>query len=218
MTAEITAVADRPPIAEASAPGPGRSGAGSAVLAPDHHAGLNGPKAVAAVAVLIAVAVAVALFIGQASDPAGTGATDTGRAASPFRLPELREDRGEVALAATPDQPTVVNFFAAWCEPCKRELPALQAAAAANPDVVFLGVDHQDSRLDAIELLDAYGVTYPAGYDPRGDVAARYAVRGLPATVFISTDGRIVDFHQGELSAEELQERLDRLTLRKPAA
>lgn len=218
MTAEITAVADRPLADEMSSPVPGTGRGGPSASAPDHHAGLNGPKAVAAVAVLIAVAVAVALFIGQGSDPGGSAAVDTGRTASPFRLPELREGRSEVVLTATPDQPTVVNFFAAWCEPCKRELPALQAAAAANPDVAFLGVDHQDSRLDAIELLDAYGVTYPAGYDPRGDVAARYAVRGLPATVFISTDGRIVDFHQGELSADELQERLDRLTLRKPAA
>jgi thiol-disulfide isomerase/thioredoxin len=216
MTTELTAVADRPRIAAADQTTPGSDGGANAPSSGD-HGGLNGPKAVAAVAVLIAVAVAAALFIGQASDPADR-AVDTGRVASPFQLPELREERGQVALAAAPDQPTVVNFFAAWCEPCKRELPALQAAAAANPDVAFLGVDHQDSRLDAIELLDAYGVTYPAGYDPRGDVAARYAVRGLPATVFISTDGRIVDFHQGELSAAELQERLDRLTLRKPAA
>ena len=186
----------------------------------EHGAGMSGPKAAIAVAALIAVAVVAALFIG---DGAGDGsradaARDTGRVAAPFTLPELREDRGEIALTAAPEKPTVVNFFAAWCEPCKRELPALQAAAAANPDVAFLGVDHQDSRLDAIELLDAYGVTYPAGYDPRGDLAARYAVRGLPATVFISAEGRIVDFHQGELSADELQERLDRLTLRKPAA
>ena len=218
MTAEITAVADRPLADEMSSPVPGTGRGGPSAPAPDHHAGLNGPKAVAAVAVLIAVAVAVALFIGQGAEPAADRAADTGRVASPFRLPELREERGEIALAATPDQPTVVNFFAAWCEPCKRELPALQAAAVDHPEVTFLGVDHQDSRLDAIELLDAYGVTYPAGYDPRGDVAARYAVRGLPATVFISTDGRIVDFHQGELSAGELRERLDRLTLQKPDA
>ena len=186
----------------------------------DDVTGMTAPKAVLAVAALIAVAVAAALFIGASGGP-DAGTTDgvaATRPAATFTLPELREDRGDIALTSSPEKPTVVNFFAAWCEPCKRELPALQAAAAARPDVAFLGVDHQDSRLDAIELLDAYGVTYPAGYDPRGDIAARYAVRGLPATVFISTDGRIVDFHQGELSAEELRERLDRLTLRKPAA
>lgn len=207
---EATAVADRP-VGDETTPPPAPPEAPRA-------AGLSGPRAVVAVAVLIAVAVAAALFIGQGADSDDGDAAGAGRLAPTFTLPELREERGTVSLAAAPEQPTVLNFFAAWCEPCKRELPALQAAAAARPDVTFLGIDHQDSRLDAIELLDAYGVTYPAGYDPRGDLAAKYAVRGLPATVFISTDGRIVDFHQGELSAAELQERLDRLTLRKPAA
>ena len=209
MTTEALAVADRPVGPEPSSP-PEPTG-------PARPTALSGPRAVVAVAVLIAVAVAAALFIGQGGSDDARDA-GTGRMATAFTLPELRQDRGQVTLAAMPDQPTVLNFFAAWCEPCKRELPALRAAAAAHPEVTFLGVDHQDSRLDAIELLDAYGVTYPAAYDPRGDLAARYAVRGLPATVFISTDGRIVDFHQGELSADELQERLDRLTLRKPAA
>ncbi|HVF32210.1 MAG TPA: TlpA disulfide reductase family protein [Acidimicrobiales bacterium] len=204
---ETTAVVDGPEVVDRP------------IAAPPRGAGVTTPRAVLAVAVLIAVAVAAALFIGQgASGPDGAVGAGAERLAPAFTLAELRAERGEVVLAAGPDRPTVVNFFAAWCEPCKRELPALRDAAAAHPDVAFLGVDHQDSRLDAIELLDAHRVTYPAGYDPRGDVAARYGVRGLPATVFISTDGRIVDFHQGELSVDELRERLDRLTLRKPAA
>ena len=181
---------------------------------------MSARRAVVAVAVLISLTAAAAVFIGQASKPDASEASEdpSGRMAASFTLPELRADRGEVVLAAAPGRPTVVNFFAAWCEPCKRELPALREAAAANPDVAFVGVDHQDSRVDAIELLDRYGVTYPAGYDPRGDVAAKYFVRGLPATVFIGSDGRVVDFRQGELSADELRERLDRLTLRKSAS
>ena len=185
---------------------------------------MSARRAVVAVAVLITLTAAAAVFIGQASAPDGAAgggeaaSGPSGRVATPFSLPELRADRGEVVLAAAPGKPTVVNFFAAWCEPCKRELPALREASAAHPDVAFVGIDHQDSREDAIELLDRYGITYPAGYDPRGDVAAKYFVRGLPATVFIGSDGTVVDFHQGELSAGELRERLDRLTLRKPAA
>jgi thiol-disulfide isomerase/thioredoxin len=183
---------------------------------------MSARRAVIAVAVLISLTAAAAVFIGQASSTDEGDAGDAGgsavRVVAPFTLPELRADRGGIALTATPDKPTVVNFFAAWCEPCKRELPALRDAAATNPGVAFVGVDHQDSREDAIELLDRFGVTYPAGYDPRGDVAAKYFVRGLPATVFIGSDGRVVDFHQGELSANELRERLDRLTLRNPAS
>lgn len=186
---------------------------------PPADGGLSAKNAVLAVAVLITIAVAAALFIGRgpSSDKPGERATAF-RSAAPFTLPDLRSDASEVALTARPDKPTVLNFFAAWCEPCKRELPALRALATANPGVAFLGVDHQDSREDAVELLDEFAVPYPAGYDPRGDVAARYGVRGLPATVFIDTEGRIIDFHQGELSANELQDRLDRLTLKKAPA
>ena len=186
---------------------------------PPAEGGLSARNAILAVAVLISIAVAAALFIGQGpSSDGGAERAATFRSASPFTLPELRGDGPDVALTSIPAQPTVVNFFAAWCEPCKRELPALKAAAASNPGIAFLGVDHQDSRQDAIELLDQFAVPYPSGYDPRGDVAARYGVRGLPATVFIDSDGRIIEFHQGELSAGELQERLDRLTLKKAPA
>jgi thiol-disulfide isomerase/thioredoxin len=178
---------------------------------------MSARRAVIAVAVLISLTAAAAVFIGQSSGGDGSTVEATAtRAVIPFTLPELREDRGPVSLAAVPDRPTVVNFFAWWCEPCKRELPALRDAAAAHPEIAFLGVDHKDSRDDAIEILDRFGITYPAGYDPKGSIGARYALRGLPATAFIDTDGRIVDFHQGELSATELRERLDRLTLRNP--
>lgn len=178
--------------------------------------GFSARTAVVAVAVLIAIAVGAALFIGSGRSTtrgvsAGGDGYASGGPAPAFSLPELREGGGEVSLAAVPAQPTVVNFFAAWCEPCKRELPALRAAAEANTGVVFLGVDHQDSREDAIELLDRFGITYPAGFDPRGEIAARYGIRGLPATVFVATDGRIVSMVQGELSTKELQERLNQL-------
>ena len=181
---------------------------------------MSARRAVVAVAVLISLTAAAAVFIGQASNPDATPTSteDTGRVAVPFTLPELREGRPDVVLAAKPDQPTVVNFFAWSCEPCKRELPALRDAAAAHPEIAFLGVNFQASREDGIELLNRYGVTYPAGDDPRGDIGAKYAIRGLPATVFIDTDGRITALQHGELSPAELQEQLDRLTLRKAAA
>lgn len=162
---------------------------------------------------LLVLATGVGIFIAQERDGGGA-AGDSARLAPDFTLPALRPDRPEVALSAAPGKPTVVNFFAAWCEPCKKELPVLREAALRHAGVIeFLGVDHQDSRSDAIELLDAFGITYPAGYDPKGEVAARYGLRGLPATVFITADGRIVELHQGEITGAELEERLHQLTL-----
>jgi cytochrome c biogenesis protein CcmG, thiol:disulfide interchange protein DsbE len=169
-------------------------------------------RAVIAVVALIVAAGAAAVFIGNPSSPSAPAVAD--KTAPTFRLAALREGQPEVALRAMPGTPTVVNFFAAWCAPCKRELPALRDAAAANAGrVAFVGVDHQDSRDDAIEMLDEAGVAYPAGYDPKGDVAARYGVRGLPATAFVTADGRLLELHQGELTGTALADGIRRLTL-----
>lgn len=197
-----------------SAVAPPMEAAGPAV--PVRPTRISGPRAVVAVAALVVAAAAVALFIGRGSpSPAPTGFVGP---AATFSLPELREGRPDVSLASAPGHPVVVNFFAAWCVPCRTELPALRDAAAAHPDITFVGVDHQDSRDDAIEILDKSGVTYPAGYDPRGETATKYGLRGLPATAFIDPRGRIVELHQGALSAKEIEVKLQHLTLQSKAA
>ncbi len=216
MTADTSLVIDRQhdgaPSSPPSPPEPGQAAAG----------GLSARTAVIAVAALISIAVGVALFIGNGDSPTDTklpaASAPSTRPASPFSLPDLRGASTDVSLTASPGTLTVVNFFAAWCEPCKRELPALRAAAAANPGVRFVGVDHQDSREDAVELLDRFAIPYPAGFDPSGDVAARYGVRGLPATFFIDANGRILSAQQGELSPKQLEQHLAGLTLKKVAA
>ena len=179
---------------------------------------MSARRAVLAVVVLISLTAAAAVVIGQSSSLDTVDATgDTGRLAVPFTLPALRTGEPDVVLAAKPDRPTVVNFFAWSCEPCKRELPALRDAAAANPGVAFVGINFQASREDGIALLEQHGVTYPAGDDPRGEIGAKYAIRGLPATVFIDTDGRVTALQHGELSVTELRAQLDRLTSEAPA-
>jgi cytochrome c biogenesis protein CcmG/thiol:disulfide interchange protein DsbE len=176
-------------------------------------------NAIVAVAVLIAAAVGVAVFIERGpSAPASSPGAGSLHLAASFELPGLRPGEPDVSLAASAGKPTVVNFFAAWCEPCKDELPALRDAAATHIAITFVGIDHQDSRDDAVQMLEKFGVNYSAGYDPSGDVAARYALRGLPATAFIDAKGGLVELHQGALTAQALELALQRLTLRSAPA
>jgi hypothetical protein len=81
--------------------------------------------------------------------------------------------------------------------------------------VAFLGVNHQDGRTPARDLLRQTGVTYPSGSDPDGKVAADYGLRGMPSTVFISSDGLIVASRTGELSRSELDDMIEKLLLQK---
>lgn len=138
--------------------------------------------------------------------------TDPDATLPSFELPDLRDPSRTVSSADLEGSPAVVNFFASWCAPCKRELPTLAAAARRlEGRVRFLGVDHEDVRDEGAALLDRYDIPYPAGYDPDGTVLLKLAKKGLPVTVFVAPDGRIVSLKLGELSEAELDDRIDQL-------
>lgn len=80
--------------------------------------------------------------------------------------------------------------------------------------MVFVGVNHQDSRTDALNLIASTGVTYQSGYDPVGDAARAYGLFGMPTTVFVTADGTIAGRHTGELSEEQLRGAVEDLLAR----
>lgn len=123
-------------------------------------------------------------------------------------LPDLA-DASMTRTLRDPNRVVLLNLFASWCVPCRRELPALQAAHVAHPQVAFVGVDHLDSRRAALALLAETGVTYPAVYDPTGWAAAAYAARGMPTTVILRPDGTVAAQHTGELDTAGIQHLLD---------
>ena len=155
-------------------------------------------------------AVAASQALGSAdADPFAPGG---GERAPAFRLPTVEDPATDVSLEELKGRPVVLNFFASWCVPCRRELPALQAAFERHAgDVTFMGIAHQDRREDARAMLREAGVTYTSGYDPRGEVARLYGLYGMPTTVFISADGVIVLRRTGELEADDLERAIDRL-------
>jgi thiol-disulfide isomerase/thioredoxin len=106
----------------------------------------------------------------------------------------------------------LVNFFASWCVPCRKEMPAFQAVSAQLGDrVAFIGVNHNDDRAGALQLLADTGVRYPTGYDPEGHVAASYGLFGMPSTLFVGADGTLLETHTGEISRDQLEQTISRL-------
>jgi cytochrome c biogenesis protein CcmG/thiol:disulfide interchange protein DsbE len=142
----------------------------------------------------------------------GGDAGASGRLAPTFDAEDVRAGRATVSLAALQGKPAVVNFFAAWCVPCRNELPLLVAAHRRLGDrVAFVGVDVKDSRTRATDLIAEFGVDYPAAYDPQGQVAAGFRVQAMPTTFFLRRDGRIVDQVLGELSRKRLDQGVQKL-------
>jgi len=135
-----------------------------------------------------------------------------GPAAADWALVDLRTGTGQVGLRQFAGRPVVLNFWASWCVPCRKEMPALgHEARAETGRVVFVGVDTNDSRSPALALAHQTGVGYPLAFDPTANVARIYGVFGLPTTVFISPRGRIVGRNIGALTTARLSQLLAEL-------
>jgi peroxiredoxin len=117
-----------------------------------------------------------------------------GRPAPAFALQRL-SGNGSVSLSSLRGKTVVLNFFASWCDPCKREAPVLEQLwrRERGSNVVVLGVDANDARGDAVTFVRRHGVTYPVVFDRNGLVAAnRYNIANLPVTYVLNPQGRVV--------------------------
>jgi cytochrome c biogenesis protein CcmG, thiol:disulfide interchange protein DsbE len=125
---------------------------------------------------------------------AGQNSGAASAAAPAFSLPLLDQSGHKVSLADYSGRPLIVNFFASWCEPCKKETPLLaRFYRAEQGKVAIVGLDENDVLGNATSFTRADGVSYPVGFDPHAVAASAYGVNVLPQTFFLDARHRIVD-------------------------
>jgi thiol-disulfide isomerase/thioredoxin len=108
------------------------------------------------------------------------------------------------SLADNLTGPTVVNLWATWCGPCKREMPDFEKVhQQLGSTVRLIGLNEGDTASSAAAFVETLGVTYDQLLDQEVNATAAFSVSGLPATVLIA-GGKVVAKHVGELSAAEL--------------
>lgn len=119
---------------------------------------------------------------------------------------------GRVSLAALRGKAVVLNFWASDCEPCKKEMPQLQAASSryTAKGVDIVGIDVLDFRGPARIFVRKHGVTYAIGFDGVGDTTIDYGVANTPTTFFIDRKGRIVTRVVGPMTDSELDSHIRR--------
>jgi cytochrome c biogenesis protein CcmG/thiol:disulfide interchange protein DsbE len=144
----------------------------------------------------------------QPSGPARFQQLPPGTPAPPLRLAAV--GGGTVDLAALRGRPVVVNFWAVWCEPCKREFPLLRAAYAEHraAGLEIVGVAVRTDEASARDYAKVSGASWPMVLDHGDRAAAAWRAGLLPQTFFVRPDGTIASHQVGELGRATLDQQL----------
>ncbi|MCU0119276.1 TlpA family protein disulfide reductase [Pseudomonas sp. B2M1-30] len=138
------------------------------------------------------------------------------------RLPDiaLRNAAGEtVKLSDYQGGPLVINLWATWCPPCRREMPVLENAQQQRPDLTFLFVNQAESMQSVATFLETQGLSLSnVLFDRSGRLGQAVGSMALPTTLFYSPDGRLLGSHLGELSNASLARALENFDTLTPNA
>ncbi len=129
------------------------------------------------------------------------------------RLPDIEVETlrgGEAFRLDELEGPAVVNLWATWCAPCKRELPEFEAVhRSLAGEVTFVGVNIGDDGDEAADYLDDLGITYDQYLDVDSELTAALKTATLPMTLIIDDDEQIALRHIGPLDQDELIEAIE---------
>jgi peroxiredoxin len=155
---------------------------------------------------VIVVALGSAFYTAYTSDDS---IVEVGEAAPDFTLKNLEGE--EIRLSELRGKGVVVNFWATWCNPCKREMPLIDEKYQVVKDqgIEILAVNIAESHLAVSSFINRLGVTFPVLLDSHRVVTQRYGVGALPSTFFINKDGVVMDHFVGEMNESILTKRLE---------
>ena len=133
------------------------------------------------------------------------------------KVADIEKSKGEWKFLG--ERPAVIDFFATWCGPCKREMPEVQALYEKygnnEGDVIVLGVAnpkseeypyHQDVTQPEVEqFLEDGGYTFPVVMDVTGEVFYSYGISAFPTTFMIGADGNVFGYVPGALTGDMME-------------
>jgi peroxiredoxin len=188
--------------------------------------GLRAKRGIGAIPLLVVilVAMAAAFFLyrnwqagmkrgagreATAAAPAGAAGT---RVAPPFALKDINGNLYSSSRFA--GKPTVINFFATWCPPCREEIPGFVDVYNEHKEKGFelIGISiESDSREDLAGFLMSNRIEYRVLLGDLATARAYGGVTSIPTTFFIGKDGQIKNVHVGYLSKEDFEREVRKL-------
>ena len=138
--------------------------------------------------------------------PSIPGVAVVGSKAPPFFVPNLRPE-SRIAIGSSNAAPTLLNFWASWCIPCREEFPELKSIRKqySLAELSMVGITFKDTRREALQFADSEGANWQLGFDSKGTVAKDYGVRAAPQTFLIDKSGVIIRRWYGRPSSDELR-------------
>ncbi|HSC69325.1 MAG TPA: TlpA disulfide reductase family protein [Cellvibrio sp.] len=118
----------------------------------------------------------------------------------------LQSSTGEnIRLAEQRGQVVMLNFWASWCGPCRKEMPLLDEMSKrySAAGFVLYGVNVEEDNTDAKKLIKELGVTFPILYDTESKASSLYQVDAMPTTVVIDKKGEIRFVNRGYKPGDE---------------
>ena len=142
----------------------------------------------------------------------GTNAPVVGKQMKPADVRDLNNQVVNTASFFTDGKPALINYWFSNCQPCKREMPALQDAFTKyGAQVNFIGINTQDSSEVATSFIEDLGIDYEILRDPNGESVVANCVSTFPNTFFVNAAGTIIKQIAGELTADDISSALKEL-------
>lgn len=126
-------------------------------------------------------------------------------------FPVTTADGSDAILADFTGSPLVVNYFAAWCPPCRAELPTFSQVSSevADDGVQFLGISRDIDETTWKSLIAETGVSFPTVFEGSGEGSFEaVGATGMPTTLFLRSDGTVADVFSGLLPESTLREKV----------
>ncbi|TWT26571.1 redoxin domain-containing protein [Planomicrobium sp. CPCC 101110] len=154
---------------------------------------------------LLATMMFYAAYSGMSKEPK-TALTSTGDQAPNFAGETLTDEM--LVLSNELEEKTLINFWGTWCEPCKREMPALENAHTKYKKDGFKVISINLGQSDFVteQFTNQYKLTFPVLIDKDGAIKEAYHVGNLPVSFLVDKNGLIEEVHEGELSEATLEE------------
>ena len=160
--------------------------------------------------VAVALVVLIAAFFPSEIDQNRGPSQVVGLTAPQLTVPLV--SGGSIDLGSLRGHDVLLNLWATWCGPCRREMPALERLSRERTGrLIVIAVDQGEAPATAAGFAKRFGVTFPVAADEQQRLGTQLHLAGLPSSLFIDKSGVIREAVDGEMTYEMMAQKAQRL-------